>query len=54
MAGAAARAKAAARRVPAPDATVAPATVASQTSVETEAAGSVQTEPADVGPVSVR
>jgi DHA1 family inner membrane transport protein len=58
MAGAAARAKASAHQVSAPGTPVpgetGAAAVASQSSVETEAAGSVQAEPADVGPVSVR
>ncbi|MDP9696617.1 UNVERIFIED_ORG: DHA1 family inner membrane transport protein [Arthrobacter globiformis] len=58
MAGAAARAKASTHQVSASGAPVpgeaTEATVASQNSVETEAAGSVQAEPADVGPVSVR
>ena len=49
MAGAAARARATARRVSAAE-----AAVASQNSVEAEAASSGQAEPADVGPVSVR
>ena len=47
MAGAAAGAKASARREGA-------TAVASQTGVETEAAGSTEAEPADVEPVSVR
>jgi DHA1 family inner membrane transport protein len=54
MAGAAVRAKGTARLAPAPDATVASATVPSPNRVETEAAGSAEAEPADVGPVSVR
>jgi DHA1 family inner membrane transport protein len=54
MACAAARAKAAARRAPAAEATAASAASSSPTGVETEAAGSVNAEPADVGPVTVR